>query len=178
MAHCIYVQIKDLTLSSHSFFINALIIAKTEKRIIHSQLYGKIVGVITYTLRDTKDHFINCTVWGSEAFIEKCDRTYKIGHVIAVYNPSVQQQNESSQYRPKTTSPFELIVNESKASIHREHQESSHLLELRNQKFKPTALALNMADLHTNPDGERVDVDLVAMGKSVRTAVVNRELLV
>lgn len=54
----VYCQIKNLTLHAHSFYINALIIAKTEKRVIQP---GR--NVITLTVRDTKDHFINCTVW-------------------------------------------------------------------------------------------------------------------
>lgn len=165
MANCVYVQIKDLTLTSHSLFINALIIAKTEKKIIYSQQWAKTNGVITFTVRDTAEHFINCTVWGSEAFIDKCDRTHKIGDVIGIYNPSVKQQNDNSSYRPATTSPFELIVNENKAYIHRPIDESDHLSMLRNQKIKRTTLALNMADLDTNPNGERVDVDLVVMGE-------------
>lgn len=72
MANCYYIQIKDLTLTSHAFFVNALIMAKTEKKIMSSRRNIATVGVITFT--DTKEHIINCIVWGSEQFIDTYDR--------------------------------------------------------------------------------------------------------
>lgn len=165
MANCFCIQIKDLTLSSHSFFINALIIAKTEKKIMNSQRNGANVGVITLTVRDTKEHFINCIVWGSEQFIDTYDRAYKIGHVIAVYHPTVAQKNDNSSYRPRTSSPFELTVNENKAFIHRITEDTTDLLQLRNQTIKATSLALYLGDLDTNPESGQLTVDLVVLGK-------------
>lgn len=164
MANCVYIQIKDLTLSSHSFFLNALIIAKTEKRIMNSQRNGANVGVITFTVRDTREHFINCIMWGSETFIDAYDRAYKIGHIITIYQPSVSQQNENSSYRPRTSSPFEITVKENKAFIHRCTEEPKDLLALRNQAFKSTSLALYLRDLDTHPDSEQLSVDLVVLG--------------
>lgn len=165
MANCFYIQIKDLTLNSHSFFVNGLIIAKNERKIINTQRNGVNVGVITFTIRDTKEHFINVIVWGAEPFIDTCDRAYKVGHVISVYHPTVSQKNDNSSYRPRTSSPFELTVNENKAFIHRLAGESNDLLALRNQTVKATRLALNLGDLDTNPDSEPLNVDLVVLGE-------------
>lgn len=166
MANCFYIQIKDLTLSSHSFFINALIIAKTEKKFMNSQRSnGGKVGVLTFTVRDTKEHFINCTVWGSEQFIDACDRAYKIGQVVGVYHPMVSQKNDNSSYRPRTSSPFELTVNESKAFLHRSTDDCDHLLQLNNQAIKPTNLTLYLSDLDTHPESGQLNVDLVVMGE-------------
>lgn len=165
MANCIYIQIKDLTLTSHSFFINGLVIAKTEKKILNSRLNNANVGVMTFTVRDTKDHFINCIVWGSEQFIDTYDRAYKIGDIITVYHPTVSQKNESSSYRPRTSSPFELTVNENRAFIHRSAEDSDGLLVLRNQTIKSTGLALYLRDLDTHPESEQLNIDLVVLGK-------------
>lgn len=101
MANCYHIQIKDWTLTSHTFFINALI-AKTEKKIMSLRRNNANVGVITFTIRDITEHIINCIVWGSEQFIDVYDRAYKIEHIIAVYHPTVSQKNKNSSYRPRT----------------------------------------------------------------------------
>lgn len=124
------------------------------------------VGVITFTVRDTKDHFINCIVWGSEQFIDTYDRAYKMGHIIAVYHPTVSQKNENSSYRPRSSSPFELTVNENRAFIHRFTEDSDDLLKLQNQTIKSTGLALYLRDLDTHPESEQLNIDLVVLGKS------------
>lgn len=130
-----------------------------------SRRNGANVGVITFTLRDTKEHFINCTIWGTDQFIDTCDRAYKMGHVISVYHPLVSQKNENSMYRPRTSSPFELTVNENKAFIHRCTDQSNDLLALCNQTIKSTSLALNLGDLETTPDSGQLNVDLVVLGE-------------
>lgn len=159
-----YIQIKDLTLYSHSFFIVGLIIAKNEKKILSSRQNGSSFGVITFTLRDTKEHFINCTIWGSEHFIENCDRAFKIGEMCAIYHAAVTQKNINSSFNPRTTSPFELTVNEGKAFIHRATEHFEHLAALRNQAVKSTSLALKLSDLDATPDDEASTVDLVVLG--------------
>lgn len=126
---------------------------------------GGNVGVITFTVRDTKEHFINCMVWGTEQFIDTCDRAYKIGHAITVYHPKVSQKNDNSSYRPRTSSPFELTVNENKAMIHRFTDESNDLLPLRNETIKATSLALHLGDLDTHPESEPLNADLVVLGE-------------
>lgn len=160
-----YVQIKDLTLYSHSFFIVGLVIAKNEKKLLSSRQNGSNIGVITFTVRDTKEHFINCTIWGTEHFIENCDRAYQIGEVCAIYQASVTQKNSNSSFNPRTTSPFELTVNEGKAYIHRATEHFEHLSKLRNQAIKSTSLALMLSDLDATPDDDASAVDLVVLGK-------------
>lgn len=163
---CLHIQIKDLTMYSHSFFITGLIIAKSERKTFTSRQNGSNVGVITFTVRDTKDHFINCTVWGSDYYIENCDRAYKVGYVIAIYQPKVTQKNTNSIYSPRTSSPFELTVSEGKSFIHRATEHFEPLVELKNQPIKPTSLALYLNDLYVTPDENSLNVDLVVMGKS------------
>lgn len=125
---------------------------------------GRNSGVINFTVRDTKHHFINCSVWGSESFIENSYRAFKIGDLISICNPSVVQKNTSSPYHPRTTSPFELKVSEGKSYIHRgEH--SSELLQLKNQAIKSTSLALKLDDLNFRIGSDILNADFVALGK-------------
>lgn len=160
-----FCEIKDLTLHSRGFFIHGLIIAKTEKKIFNSRQNSSNVGVITFTVRDTKDHFINCTVWGTDHFIENCDRAYKMGDVIAIYQASVSQKNANSEYNPRTTSPFELRVDEGKSFIHRVTEQFEGILQLRNQAIKSTSLALKLDDLNICPNSGFLTVDLVVLGE-------------
>lgn len=124
------------------------------------------VGIITFTVRDTKEHVINCIVWGPEQFIDTYDRAYKVGDIIAVYHPTVSQKNENSSYRPRTSSPFELTVNENKAFFHRFAEDSDGLLMLRNQTIKSTSLTLHFRDLDTHPESEQLNIALAVLGKS------------
>lgn len=150
---------------SHSFFITGLIIAKSERKMLVSRQNGSSSGVIKFTVRDTKDHFINCTVWGTDYYIENCDRAYKVGYVIAIYQPKVAQKNANSVYSPRTSSPFELTLSEGKSFIHRATEHFEHLVELKNHPIKPTSLALYLSDLYITPDENSLNVDLVVMGK-------------
>lgn len=159
-----FCRIKDLTLNASSFFISALIIAKTEKRTFDRA--GIISGVITFTVRDTKDHIINVSVWGPENFIINCGFAYKIGDVISIYKATVSQKNISSAFGPRTTSPFELKVTDGKGFITRSDQQHSvNLIQLRNLAFKPTSMALKLDDLKIRPGDEALNVDLVVAGK-------------
>lgn len=160
-----FCGIKDLTLHSRAFFIHALVIAKTEKKLFNSRQNGSVIGVITFTVRDTKDHFINCTVWGTDHFIENCDRAYKMGDVIAIYQASVSQKNSNSEYHPRTSSPFELRVDEGKSFIHRVTEQFEHLLQLQNQAIKSTSLALKLDDLNICPGSGFLTVDLLVLGE-------------
>ncbi|XP_031637925.1 protein hold'em-like [Contarinia nasturtii] len=149
---------------SHSFFLNTLIIAKTEQKMFSS---GRNGGVITFTVRDTKDHFINCSIWGSEQFINNCARAYKIGDIISIYQPKVVQNTNDSIYHPRTTSPFELRVYEGNSFVHRSMEQSAHLLQLQNQSVKPTSLALKLDDLVCRPGSVAVTADVVVLVRGV-----------
>lgn len=156
-----FCRIRDLILNANSFFINGLIIAKTEKRTFSRN--G--ANVITFTVRDTKDHIINVSVWGSEHFIANCALAYKIGDIISIYKATVVQKNGNSAFMPRTTSPFELKVTEGKGFITRCDQQSVELMQLRSLAYKSTSLALKLDDLNTFPGCEPVNVDLVVLGK-------------
>lgn len=158
-----FCRIRDLILNANSFFINGLIIAKTEKRTFNRN--GANMGVITFTVRDTKAHIINVSVWGSEHFIVNCAFAYKIGDIISIYKATVEQKNINSAFMPRTTSPFELKVSEGKGFITRFDQHSDELMQLRSLAYKPTSLALRLDDLNTFPGCEPMNADLVVLGK-------------
>lgn len=171
MANCIPCGIKDLTLNKKSIYIIGLIIAKSEKKSFISQANGTTKAVFTITLRDTKEHFINCSIWGTENYIDNCVQAYRIGDIIAVNKPSVIQKNNDNQYVPKTTSPFALQFSEGKGLLYRESAEGfPPINQLRNQTIKPTSLALNLIDLTSLPETQRTLVDLICIVQCIDVA--------
>lgn len=170
-ANCSPCTIQDLALSKKYIYVTGLIIAKGEKKTFNAQANGKMKAVITITIRDTKNHFINCTIWGSENYVDNCANAYKIGDIIVINKPTIQQSSSVSQYVPKTTSPFNLQFSEAKGFIYRGDPENfPYLTELRNQTIKSTSLALNLMDLLSLPETQRIYVDLIVIVQTIETA--------
>lgn len=170
VANCSACAIQDLASNKTHIFVTGLIIAKGEKKVFNARASGSMKAVITITIRDTKDHFINCTIWGSENYVNNCVHAYKIGDIIVINKPTVQQSSSVNQYVPRTTSPFNLQFSEQKGMIYREDpQNFPYLTELRNQAIKSTSLALNLTDLMSLPQTQRTYVDLLVMVQTVDT---------
>lgn len=139
-------EIRDLALNKKGIYVVGLIIAKSDPRTIVKRQNGEHQGVLLLTIRDSKDHFINCTLWGTEHFISNADRAYKMGDVIILNKPSIVQSN-NNQYSPRTTSPFELRIDETKSIIYRAPTENFVTLnQLKHSAIKSTTLALNLSD--------------------------------
>ncbi|XP_076633259.1 meiosis specific with OB domains hold'em [Colletes latitarsis] len=77
-------------------------------------------GVWTFTLRDSKEHSINVTVWGSVAYVKKLSVDFHIGSVVEVINPKVveRRQNDRNElFVPTVSSLCSLTVNEGNALV-------------------------------------------------------------
>lgn len=157
--------------------VMGVIIAKGEFRKITSKFNGNENGTITFTLRDSKRHFINCKVWGSEQFVNAYDTAFKQGDVIVINRPRVvQKDSDANRYHPQTTTPFQLTVNEGFSYIYRESIENQpHLASLVSETIKSTSLALYISDVCG--DGVQCDtvakfVDLLVAVRAVKTRTV------
>lgn len=137
-------EIRDLQLNKKPAFLTALIIAKGEKGAPIKSDAKKCA--LTITVRDSKEHFINCTLWGSDEYIGKVDGSYNIGDTVEIVRPSVVQRNDDSRFMPRTTSPFLLRLDERSSYIYR-RCDSPHLQQLKHVPLKPTSLAMNLCDV-------------------------------
>lgn len=126
-----------------------VIIAKGESKQVTSKFNGTEKVAMTFTVRDSKRHFINCNVWGTEQFIRAYDTAFKVGDVIIVNKPKVVEKNKDvNRYNPQTTSPFQLTVNEGYSYLYRESIDNQpHLNGLISESSKSTSLALNLTDV-------------------------------
>lgn len=167
-----FSEIKDLSLACTNVYVVGVIIAKSEWRSVQSKFNENKKGVITFTVRDSKRHFINCIVWGTEEFIQAYDTAFKIGDVVVINKPKVSEKNQDvNRYNPQTTSPFQLTVNEGHSYIYRESLENQpHLNGLISESIKSTSLALHLTDVcgdGVQRDSETQYVDLVVTVRSV-----------
>lgn len=166
MALC---AIKDLSLSSTNVLVVGLIIAKGESKQVTSK-YGKPKSALTFTVRDSKRHFINCNVWGTEQFIRSYDAAFKIGDIIAVNGAKIAEKNNPNRYMPQTTSPFQLTVNEGHNYIYRESVENhTHLAALISESVKSTSLALHLSDVCGESIQRETDYKLIDLLVAVRS---------
>lgn len=165
-------EIKDLSVACTNVYVVGVIIAKSEWRSVKSKFNGSEKGVIAFTVRDSKRHFINCAVWGTEQFVQAYDTAFKIGDVVVINRPKVSEKNQDvNRYNPQTTSPFQLTVNEGHSYIYRESLENQpHLNGLISESIKSTSLALHLADVcgdGVQRESETQYVDLVVAVRSV-----------
>lgn len=154
MAGLTRMPIEKLNPTVTNALIVCLIIEKSPPKMFESK-YEKengMKGVITFTVRDSERYFINCTIWGSECFIESYDELFKYGDVVSIVRPTVFQSNadSSSKYKPITSSPYELTIRESKGEIVRYDGDRKEYMRLLTVPLKPTNKMLSLNDVNLN----------------------------
>lgn len=161
-------EIKDLVINTPPIFIICLVIAKQGARIFSSKNDGDIRGVITFTVRDSKRHIINCNIWGSQHYIETTDNAFRVGDLVAINRPSVLPKTDN-HFAPQTTVPYSLVVNEGTGYIFRESTEHyPEISKLFHESIKPTSGALYLTDVMNKKKGSGEDfVDLLVMVRSI-----------
>lgn len=168
-------EIKDLSIDAPAVFITCLLIAKTEPRQFESKYDGIRKSVITLTVRDSKRHIINCTVWGSDHFVDNCNLGFRIGDIITINRPKILPNN-GSQFMPLTTVPFSLSLREGTSFIFRESTEPyTELNSLFHESIKPTSHAIYLADLMNGMSNSTDDyVDLLVLVRVINpTRTIN-----
>lgn len=173
-------EIKDLSPACANVYVMGVIIAKGESKQIKSKYENSTKGergAITFTVRDSKRHFINVNVWGSEPGVRAYDTAFKVGDVVVIHKPKVSEKNKDvNRYVPQTTTPFQLTVNEGHSYIYRESIENQpHLVGLISEPIKSTSLALQLADVcgdGTQREGEPKYVDLLVAVRRVMARTI------
>lgn len=179
--------IAGLHANAVNFVIRGVIISKSKMTIFEKtgrQEEVSLCGVVKFLIRDTREHYINLTVWGSETFIRDYNQKFTIGHVVNVVNSRISSVRNEDSFDPITSSPFRLTLNEGIGSIEFYDGDVTDLLSLLNIPLKSTDLALNLCDVSSTPtsdSGELVDLFVVvaklrpirnANGNPVRDVVV------
>lgn len=76
------IKIKNINPSMDDALIIAVIIMKQSPKIFDSKSkMNEKRGVMNLSLRDSPHDVINCTIWGSEAFVTNYNQTFHMGNV-------------------------------------------------------------------------------------------------
>lgn len=168
-----FCEIKDLSRERTNACVMGVIIAKGESKQVTSKYNGNEKSAMTFTVRDSKRHFINCNIWGTEQFVKAYEMAFRVGDVVVINHPKIVEKNtDMNRYSPQTTSPFQLTINEGHSYIYRESiANHPHLAALINESIKSTSLALHLADVcgDGNPQTETKLVDLVVAVRTVKS---------
>ncbi|KAI8426340.1 hypothetical protein MSG28_005197 [Choristoneura fumiferana] len=151
------VRLNNLNINLKNAFIVGIIIAKNKPRIFGSKKRnGESRGVTSFTLRDSDVDTIYIDVWGSEYYVITFYERFLVGDVVEISSPKISVKGGSEMFKPLTSSPFELCLNEgmSDVAIHTGDSFTS-FLPLLHIPSKPSA-------------ANNVYVDLLVVVKSVK----------
>lgn len=163
-----FFSIAALHINAINFTIKGLIIGKSKMSIFEKNGQkgeALLCGVVKFVVRDSKDHFINVTVWGSEPFIRDYNLKFTIGHVVNVVRSKISTVPYDDAFHPITSSPLQLTVNEGLGSVEFYDGDVTDIVKLLNVSLKSPDLALNLADIAstrpTSDSGDLVDLFVV-----------------
>lgn len=153
------------------FIVTGLIIGKSNKTTFfdknakNGQQEPSIRGVVKFLIRDSNEHCVNVTVWGSDEFIELYDQKFAIGHVVNIVNSKLSSVRYEDIYNPITSCPWQLTINEGIGLVEFFDGDVTKFVKLLNIPLKSPDLALNLADIATTrPTSDQGDlVDLVVV---------------
>ncbi|XP_071797050.1 meiosis-specific with OB domain-containing protein-like [Asterias amurensis] len=115
------IQLKNITPNAANAVIIGLVISKQQPKTIPSKSDpNNDRGLISFTIRDSPMDFINGTCWGSENYIFDLASKFKIGDIVEIRNPQIQNKQNTEQeerYRPWTPSPYQLSLSEKYSSL-------------------------------------------------------------
>ncbi|KAG4077218.1 hypothetical protein HA402_005273 [Bradysia odoriphaga] len=183
-------SIASLHPNAINFIVTGLIIGKSNvSKFEKTERQGQssLRGVVKFLIRDSCDHFINVTVWGTYEFVTEYNVQFKIGDVVNVIRSQVSFIRHDDKFSPITSSPLELTINEGLGSLEFFAGDVTERVKLLRVPLKSPELALSLADIASTPPTTSDDpgglVDLFVLvaklrptrqiaGKSVRDIVV------
>ncbi|KAJ6646721.1 Protein hold'em [Pseudolycoriella hygida] len=148
--------------NANNFKITGIIIGKSNMSTFEKS--GQQNGVVKFIIRDSNDHYINCTVWGTAQFIEEYNVQFKIGQVVNVLRSKISNVRHDNSFDPITSSSLQLTVNEGFGTVECFDGDVAQFVKLLNVPLKSTDLALNLADIASaNPSDSGDFVDLLVV---------------
>lgn len=106
-------------------------------------------AVWNFTLRDSIQHYINVSYWGTPEQVFQANAKFSTGDVVEIVNPQVmiRKLNDNAEhFRPKVTSPYMLTLTDK--SMIRLHLDRSRFEELLHITTKPTAMFVALHEIH------------------------------
>nr|XP_014093373.2 protein hold'em isoform X1 [Bactrocera oleae] len=152
-------KIAELKAELKNALITGIILTKTTPNTFLVRDSPEFRGVMSFTLRDSKRHIINCKVWGTKEMVTEYNRKFKIYDIIDVITPSVvptmvydkSTLSDNARFQPLPTVPFALVLNEGQGRLdtnnYRDMNAFRELHNLRRVPHKPLCSALKLQDV-------------------------------
>ncbi|XP_066262542.1 meiosis-specific with OB domain-containing protein [Euwallacea similis] len=148
------VDLKNLNTNLTNVIVIGIIIGKQRPNIFVSQTSesGPITKAVwNFTIRDSMQHYINVSYWGSAEQILEANDKFRTGSVVEIVNPQIivrKLEDKSEYFRPMVTSPYKLSLNERSAIV--SHSDGTQRFkELLHISTKPTAMFVPLHDILT-----------------------------
>lgn len=119
------ITLKQLNYNVRNAEITALLICKQNSNKFNNRAVTEI------TVRDSVEDYVNCTIWGSETYIESLNNL-KIGDLLTITYPQIKCGDGESIFSPQSSSIFSLVINEGCGDVilNNEIQEKQRLSQL------------------------------------------------
>ncbi|XP_061390069.1 protein hold'em-like [Musca vetustissima] len=142
-----------------NILIVAMVVGKTEPNIFLSRNDTQHKGVMTFTLRDTSQHIVNCKFWGTREKVAQLNEHIQMGDIVDIVCPKISMlsqkaealESKQAQYQPVSSLPITLVVNEGQGLIEKHsYHDLDKYTEIRllsHQSHKPLYSVMNLADV-------------------------------
>lgn len=159
MAGVVHKKIAELNAELKNALITAIVLTKTTPNMFLARDSHEFRGVMSFTLRDSKRHIINCKVWGTKELVTEYNRKFKIYDIIDVITPCIvptlvydkSTLADNVRFEPLPTVPFLLVLNEGQGRLdnnnHRDMDVFRELHNLRRVPHKPLCSVLKLQDV-------------------------------
>ncbi|XP_028845146.1 meiosis-specific with OB domain-containing protein-like [Denticeps clupeoides] len=115
-----FVPISDLNPNTQHPTVVGVIIGKTDvKGFPDRRNFGSERFTFSFTIKDSPEHFINVSSWGTEQYIRGLSSRFRIGDCVILENPLVAAKDPEKEDRfcPSTPSFCRLLVTQSHSAI-------------------------------------------------------------
>ncbi|ALC48614.1 hdm [Drosophila busckii] len=160
-----------------SFSTVVLIISKSKSNIFLDKLSHDQRGVITFTVRDSKQDITHCKCWGSKASVDEYQAMLQIGDVVDIVGAKVMALMPPAagdqRYQPRGTLNCALVVNDGHGYVVKHKpddvQTIERLRQLAQHPHKPLSSTLRLADVRCAvPGAPAAYVDLLVVLAAAR----------
>ncbi|KAG9334786.1 hypothetical protein JZ751_006535, partial [Albula glossodonta] len=152
--------------------IVGVIIGKTDvKGFPDRKNIGSERFTFSFTVKDSPDHFINGSSWGSSEFIQGLSSSFRIGDCVMIENPLVvtKDAEKEDRFSPSTPSLYRLLITENHSAVRvfPDMEADNKLLALFHLPVKDSTDFYSLGDIVAN--GQALDGHVINILAAVRS---------
>ncbi|XP_036053859.1 meiosis-specific with OB domain-containing protein [Onychomys torridus] len=167
-----FTALSDLHPNMANLKIISVVIGKTDVRGFPDRKnIGSERYTFSFTIRDSPDHFVNVSSWGSEDYIRPLSESFKVGECVIIENPLIQRKEteREEKFSPATPSNWKLLLSEnhSMVKVCSPYEVDTKLLSLIYLPVKESRDYYSLADIVAN--GHSLDGRIINVLAAVRS---------